>query len=127
MGRAGHVQTRPPEYGSCISDWAQESFYYYLSNAGISVVSADSDVFNIEDSDHWEILIPEACKAGKWEYDYDAILKIASRLRESPELVKEGWGDAPIAEVGDIAAELLEEGVAAAKKQKCGFIAIDWW
>lgn len=125
MGRAGHVQTRPPEYGSSISDWAQESFYNCLSDAGISVVSADDDWASVENSNHWEILIPEALKDGKWEYDYDAISKVASKLREVPELVKAGWGDG--AAVGDIAAEMLDEGVAAAKQQKCGFIVIDWW
>lgn len=123
MGRAGHVQTCPPEYGGSISDWAKESFYKCLTNAGISVVSADNDYTSVEDSNHWEIIIPEALKDGKWEYDYDAVSKVASRLREVPELVRGYYSRA----VGDIAAEMLDEGVAAAKQRKCGFIVIDWW
>ena len=127
MGRRGHVQTRPPEYGSCITDWAQDSLYRYLTRKGLEVNSLDGDFCNTEDADHWEIHIPEKGvgrgKKRKWVYDYDKVLEIAADLRKNPKAIKADGEGA----YGDIAASLLEEGIEAAKKYELDTITIDWW
>ena len=123
MGRRGYVQTRPPEYGSCISDWAQGSLCNYLGDAGIEVC-APGDC-EAEYADRWEITIPEVCtKDGKYRYEYSKILKVAKGLREHPDRLKDDTGKGCF---GEAAAALLEEGVAAAKRQRSGCITIDWW
>ena len=91
MGRRGYVQTRPPEYGSCITDWAQDSLYRYLTRKGLEVNTTDGDFCNTEDADHWEIPIPEKGvgrgKKRKYVYEYDKILEIAADLRKNPKAV----------------------------------------
>lgn len=127
MGRRGYVQTRPAEYGACITDWAQNSLYRYLTRRGLEVNSTD-DLCNTEDADHWEIPIPEKGvgrgKKRKRVYNYDKILKVAADLRKNPKAVK---ADDDEGEYGDLAASMLEEGIKAAKKHKLGTITIDWW
>lgn len=123
MGRRGYVQTRPPEYGSCISDWAQGSLCDCLGDAGIKVcVPCDCEA---EYADRWEIMVPEVrTKGGKYRYAYGKILKVAKSLREHPDSLK---GDTGEGCYGEEAAALLEEGVAAAKRHRSGCITIDWW
>ena len=114
MGRRGYVQTRPPEYGSCITDWAQTPLYNYLVSAGVDITTDNE--WAPEDADHWEIAIPEkevkSGKKSKWVVQYDVILAIAEKLKKHPRLVRDTCENSPY---GDRAARLLEEGVAAAK------------
>lgn len=128
MGRRGYVMTRQPEYGSCISDWAQTSFYEFLARKKLEVSAPGTDCVNVEDADHWEIRIPERQKGRgkkrKWFTDYGAIRKIAAQMRRRPGCVKD---DCEKSAYGEYCAKLLEEGVAAAKRQKLATITIDWW
>ena len=127
MGRRGYVVTRPAEYGNCVTDWAQDSLYRYLTRRGLEVNSPDDEPCNTEDADHWEIPIPEKGvgrgRKRKWVYDYDRVLKIAADLRKNPKAIQADGEGA----YGDLAASLLEEGIGAARKYKLGTIAIDWW
>jgi len=127
MGRRGYVMTRQPEYGSCISDWAQTSLYEFLTRRGLEVTAPGTDCVNVEDADHWEITIPEKPKGRgkkrKWFIDYARILKVAAQLRRRPGYVKDIEGGAH----GEHCAEVLKQGVAAARKQKLATITIDWW
>lgn len=127
MGRRGYVQTRPPKYGSRITDWAQDSLYRYLTHNGLEVSSPNDECGNPEDADHWEITIPEKGvgrgKNRKYVYEYDKVLKMAADLRKNPKAITaDGEG-----EYGDVAARLLEEGIETAQKYKLGIITIDWW
>lgn len=126
MGRRGYVQTRPPKYGACITDWAQSSLYRYLTRRGLEIDTPSDEYCNPEDSDHWEIFIPEKGvgrgKQRKWVYDYDKVLKVAADLRKNPRAIKADGEGA----YGDIAACLLEAGVKTAQKYKLGTIVIDW-
>jgi len=128
MGRRGYVMTRQPEYGSCVSDWAQSSLCEFLTGRGLEVTaSGTSDFVNVEDADHWEIQIPERQKGRgrkrKWFVDYARVLEVAAQLRRRPGYVKDIDGGVH----GEQCAELLKQGVAAARKQKIATITIDWW
>lgn len=126
MGRNGHVQTRPPEHnGSCITDWAQSSLCKYLVDAGLEIETPGDDWSNAEDADCWEIPIPEIrTKNGNARRNYRKILSIAKALRANPDAIKDDCGEGAY---GDIAASILEEGVAADRKYKTGYITINWW
>lgn len=127
MGIRGHVVTRPAEYGSCVTAWAQESFYNFLTEKAGLEVSTDND-FCPEGADRWGIEIPRKLvgrgKGRKLVADYEAILRIAKRLREHPNLIKDDDGEYGL---GDQCAQLLEEGVQAAKDYEMTAITIDWW
>lgn len=121
------MQTRPPEYGSCITDWAQDSLYRYLTRRGLEIDTPDDECCNPEDSDHWEISIPMTAvgrgKQREWAYDYGKVLKVAADLRKNPKAITADGEGA----YGDVAARLLEEGIETAKKYELGIIMIDWW
>lgn len=127
MGRRGYVMTQQPEYGSCVSDWAQTSFYEFLTRKNLEVSAPGTDCVNVEDADHWEIRIPERQKGRgkkrKWFVDYARVLEIAAQLRRRPGYVKDTDGGVH----GEHCAELLRQGVVAARKQKIATITIDWW
>lgn len=124
MGRRGYVQITPPKYGSCVSDWLQESFYYFLCDTKLEV-DADNE-WAPQCADHWDIIIPGKFagrgKKRRYVIDYDAVLRVARRLKARPGLVKDNEGTA----CGEACAYLLEEGAEAAKKHKSGVITIDW-
>lgn len=127
MGRRGYVITQPAKYGdSCVSDWAQTSFYNFLMDKTKLDVNADNELAP-QDADHWSITIPPGktvkCRQGKRIVaDYDYVLKVAKRLKARPGLVKDSDGES----CGDQCAWLLEEGVKAARKHKLFHIVIDW-
>jgi hypothetical protein len=127
MGRRGYVMTRPAKHGSCVTAWAQGSFYNFLTAKAGLEVSTDND-FAPEDADRWEIEIPQKLvgrgKKRKFVADYEAILKIAKRLRAHPNLIKDDDG---VSGYGDSCAQLLEEGVQTAKDYEVTAITIDWW
>ena len=56
--------------------------------------------------------------------EYGYVLEVARRLRDKPGLVRD---DRSEAKYGEFCAQLLEEGVAAAREQKIATITIDWW
>ena len=125
MGRRGYVQTRPPEHGGCISDWAQEAFSEYLADAGLEISTPGQDWGGAGVADHWEIMIPEILmKNGRFRYNFGKVLRVAQRLRENPDALKSDYGEGAY---GEEAAAMLEEGVETAKKYGIGYIAIDWW
>lgn len=126
MGRRGYVITQPAKYGdSCVSDWAQTSFYNFLMDKTKLDVNTDNE-WAPQDADHWTISIPDkVVKCGKGKRivaDYDHILKVAKRLKARPGLVKDRDGES----YGDQCAWMLEEGIKAARKHKLFYIAIDW-
>lgn len=127
MGRRGYVMTQQPEYGTCVSDWAQSSLCEFLTSRGLEVTAPGTDCVNVEDADHWEIQIPERQKGRgkkrKWFIDYARVLEIAAQLRRRPGYVKDTDGGVH----GEHCAELLRQGVTAAKRQKLSTITIDWW
>lgn len=128
MGRRGHVRVKPPEYGGCITDWAQGSLCDYLDGHGL-VVNAPGEDCGAENADHWEIAIPERERENpkpgekRFYYDYGLVRKAIADLRAHPDAVV-GYGGGSC---GDEAAGLLEEGLAAAERDKSGFIFVDWW
>ena len=119
--------TRPAEHGSCVTAWAQGSFYNFLTAKAGLEVSTDNE-FAPEDADRWEIEIPQKLvgrgKKRKFVADYEAILKIAKRLRAHPNLIKDDDG---VSGYGDSCAQVLEEGVQTAKDYEVTAITIDWW
>lgn len=122
MGKAGHVQTRPPEYGSSISASAQSSLCRFLSSVGLTIFTEDGRDYP-EYADRWEIPIPATRREGRYVCDLERMHEISDRLRTRPELVTDRSGNP----VGDIAADILDEGVAAAVKSRDASIVIDWW
>lgn len=128
MGRRGYVMTRQPEYGTCISDWAQTAFYDYLTRHGLEVSSAGDEFVNTEDADHWEIAIPydgrrKPDKDGNRPHNYDKIRRLIADLREHPDRVAGDDGSPH----GEAAADVLEQGLDAALKYKYDYIMVDWW
>lgn len=127
MGRRGYVQTRHPEYGDCVTDWAQRAFYNYLEKRTRLVVDTDNE-FAPEGADHWDIRIPERFvgrgSGRKLVVEYDYVLEVAKRLREKPGLIRDEDGEGPY---GDQCADVLEQGVKAAKRQRIRTITIDWF
>ena len=119
MRRAGHVQTRPPEYGSSISDSAQSSLCRFLSDVGLIILTEDGRD-NAEHADRWEIPIPAIESEGRYVCDLERMHEVSDRLRTRPELVKDRSGNP----VGDIAADILDEGVEAAVKSRDYLIVI---
>lgn len=128
MGRRGYVRIEQPKYGDCITDWAQESLCNYLDKRGLAVNAPGEDC-GAENADHWEIAIPERERKNpkpgekRFYYDYDLVRKAIADLRAHPKKVATDDGDPR----GDDAATLLEEGLAAAERDKSGFIFVDWW
>ena len=128
MGRRGYVRVRQPEYGSCITDWAQQTLCEYLDGHGLEVNAPGEDC-GAENADHWEIAIPERERENpkpgekRFYYDYDLVREAIADLRAHPGCVHGYEGGA----CGEEAATLLEEGLAAAERDKSGFIFVDWW
>lgn len=129
MSRRGHVQTRQAECkGSEISYWAAESASSFLFDRGINVVMHPGEMCNDGDNDQWEIEIPVLRKKEKnkeryWK-DYAKLMRIAEELRANPGLVT---GEDGKGEYGNELADILEDGIAAAKEHDYGWIVVDWW
>lgn len=127
MGRAGYVQVKPPEYGSSITDWAQTALCDYLDEHGLSV--NDPEGGDAALSNHWEIAIPERERENpkpgekRFYYDYGLVRDAIADLRAHPGAVT-GYEDEAC---GAEAADLLEEGLAAAERDESGYIFVDWW
>ena len=114
MGRRAHCQIRQLEYGDCkLTDWAQSSALEYLQECGINVMSNED--CNLEDADQWEI-----------EIDSAKIRKAIKNLRKDPSLVQTEESESP-RDCGDDLADVLEEGLQAAKKRKYTSIYLDWF
>ena len=123
MGRRGYVQIKEPEYGSCISDWAQASFADYLEGHGIEIATGD-DYSDPAYADHWDICLPyrAATKKRRGYNNYAKVRRLIADLREHPDKITDEDGGVH----GEIAAEVLEEGLAAAIRQDSSSITIDW-
>ena len=129
MGRRGYVMIRQPEYGTCITDWAQNAFYDYLTRHGLEVSSGnDSEFTNTEDANHWEIEIPydrrrKPDKDGRLLHNYVKIRRLIADLREHPGRIVDYDGSPH----GEAAADVLEQGLHAAMRHKYDYIMIDWY
>lgn len=127
MGRRGYVRVRQPEYGSCITDWAQQTLCEYLDGHGLEVHDPEGDDASF--SNRWEIAIPERERENpkpgerRFYYDYNLVREAIADLRVHPGCVH-GYEGAPC---GEEAADMLEEGLAAAERDKSGYIFVDWW
>ena len=121
MGRRGYVQVRSPKYGSAITDWVQDSLYSYLTDNGLEI-KTDDDCCP-EDADHWEIDIPWVPHGAQSVRDLEKIRGLVADLRAHPEKVAGDDNDAH----GEIAASLLEEGLATAVREGTSVIVIDWF
>lgn len=126
MGRRGYAQIREPEYGSCVTDWAQSGFYDYLTEHGLDV-SIGNECCNPEDADHWEIEIPyKKGKPGRSPcHDYGKVRKLIADLREHPDKIRDSDGEGR--GYGEDVARVLEECLEAAIKQKSDSLVIDWF
>lgn len=125
MGRRGYVQSHHAEhdYSVCMSGWGQVSAVDYLERHGIQVCTG-SDVMCPEDSDHWEIPIPEMKSAnGDCELDFGRLEELVADLRAHPEAVTCDDGDG---EYGDQLADVLERGIAVARERGYEWIIIDF-
>lgn len=127
MGRVGYVRVREPKYGSGITGCAQRSLCDYLDEHGLEV--NDPDDGDTAYSNRWEIAIPERERKNpkprerQRYYDYGPVRKAIADLRANPGAVRGYEGDP----CGEVAAALLEEGLAAAKRTRSGCIYVDWW
>lgn len=120
MGRCGRAQVLMPEYGDCaISDHAQGAVYAYLLGRGLEVVAVD-EYCNAEDADRWEIPIPYDSSGHN---NYSVLEATIRHCRSNPDAVKTFDGYP----VGEYLADMLEEGVNAAKKHGYRCIAVDWF
>lgn len=122
MGRRGYVQIRQAKYGSGITDWVQTSLYNYLVDNGLDVSAGDDNCL-VEDADHWDIDIPWRDLGTRPGRDLAKIRELIADLRAHPEKVAGPDNDAQ----GAVAADLLEEGLAAAVREKSSTIVIDWF
>lgn len=126
MGRSGHVQIKPPEYGSSISDWVQGELCDYLNDNGLYVI--DPEGGDAAYSNRWEIAIPERERESRkhgesrYYYDYDLVSRLAQYLREHPDEVSHDGTP-----YGEEAADMLDEGLSAARENGSGFIIVEWW
>lgn len=120
MGKRAHVHVHQPVYGAFEFTYhAQSSAAEYLEENGITI-STENECANVEDADHWEIMIP-------WNDggpDYGAIRSLIDDLRKHPDKVvgdEGGWN------LGEEFAGLLEEGIESAEKNHYDWIFIDWF
>lgn len=133
MGRRGHVQVRQAEYGDvCFTDWGQSAAANWLEENGINICTQED--CGTEYADHWEIEIPDRRVPKKkksdigYAPDYDHIQKVIDRLREHPDALDEYLEESCRGqEFGESLADLLDEGLKAAKKHKYSWIVIDWY
>ena len=124
MGRRGYAQVKRPEYGSCISDWAQHALCSYLTDNGLEITTGD-EWANAADADHWEIEIPykKTKPGGKMQHSYVKIRRMIKELREHPDKIVDYDGH----NHGEAAARVLEECLEAAIREDNDYLVIEWF
>lgn len=117
MGIKAHVQTKHPAYGkSEMSMWHQGAIWEYLvEREGVNIDSKTGDCFD----DHWFIDASDAAK----------IEGVIRNLRENPDafLVYVDGEDGTNRHVAESLAELLREGMEAARANGYDTIDVDWF
>ena len=126
MGRRGYAQVKRPEYGSCISDWAQHAFCRYLEEHGLEVGTGNgNDWVGPADADRWEIEIPykKTKPDSKMQHSYVRIRRMIKELREHPDRIVDYDGH----NHGEAAARVLEECLEAAIRENNDYLVIEWF
>ena len=124
MGRRGYAQVKRPDYGSCISDWAQHAFCRYLEEHGLEI-GTGSEWTDAADANHWEIEIPyKKTKPGsRMQHSYVRIRRMIKELREHPDKISDSEGHGH----GEAAARVLEECLEAAIREDNDYLVIEWF
>ena len=118
MAIRAHVQTVQPEYGNYrLSSWVKTAVYCFLGEIKSLDVRTEGEGFL---GDHWDIEFQ----------NLDAIESVAKQLHEHPDALDKYLDSEPDMigkNFGENLARLLDEGIAAAKKNGYTTIAIDWF
>lgn len=132
MGRHGHVQIRHAEYGEVyFTGCGQCAAADWLEEKGINICTKED--CGVQYADSWEIEIPYKKVPKKmsetgYAPDYGKIQRVIDMLRKHPDSFDKSLSpDCQGEKYSEDLANLLEEGLKAAKKHGYSWIVIDWY
>lgn len=125
MGIRGYVQKTHAVHGfdHCVSGYAQASAAGFLARRGITIACGECEDPAVADT--WEIEFDQRKRNGKWEASPHRIESAVRYLRKHPDCVV--GDDGTEGGYGESLADLLEDGLEAAKTHGYNNIIIDWW
>lgn len=118
MGRNGRARVREPEYGiAAVRGDLQYDICNFLTRKGIEVYTNED--CNVEDASYWELQLPQKKDMSP---DYAKMQKVVDCLRKRPSAILDS-GKRP---AGNDVANMLQEGLDAARRDNAPEIVVEW-